>query len=77
MEASKIMTWCWDNGIKIYPKPVLKSSGAKSPKVNIEINYNGQVQKGTEIYSQDKKGAEVLYRKIIELYSWYYARKNS
>ena len=72
----KKIRWCWNNGITIYPKPVPKSSGVKSPKVKIEINYNAQIQQGAEVYSQDKKGAEVLYNKIKELYGWYYDRKN-
>ena len=60
--------YCWDNDIKIYPVPVLRSEGHKSPRCKIEIDYQGSKRQGEQIYKQDNN----LYNKIIELYCFYY-----
>lgn len=54
-------SWCFDNGIKIYP--LASNTGSHY----IEINNNGAIIKSPEEYSQ-----EDVYAKIWELYCHFY-----
>lgn len=55
---------CWDNGIKIYPKPIEQGTWKKSPRCKLVIDHNGKIKEGQEVYNQDAK----MYKKIEELY---------
>ena len=57
------ISWCFKNNIKIIIKPInLKR------EVILEIHRNNKIQKGKEIYKQDKN----LYIKIQEIYLYLY-----
>tara|TARA_B100000768_G_C11269749_1_gene372824 strand:- start:1521 stop:1730 length:210 start_codon:yes stop_codon:yes gene_type:complete len=53
------MSWCFKNNIKVIIQPTQNKRD-----VTIEIHRDHKIQKGKEIYKQDKK----LYKKIEELY---------
>jgi hypothetical protein len=55
------ISWCFANNIKVFVKPV---STAYHPMVKLEIFNNGYIQKGKEVYKQNKD----LKNKIQELY---------
>ena len=59
------MSWCFANDIKLVVKPL---SISRKSKVVIEIHREGKIQKGKEIYRQEKE----LTDKIQELYIYLY-----
>ncbi|MDO5609094.1 MAG: hypothetical protein Q4G08_11635, partial [Capnocytophaga sp.] len=65
MEIHVIRRWCWDNGISIYPIPVIPNGKI----LKIAVNINGNEKIGTQTY--DNKN---VYDKINELYRQIYER---
>lgn len=61
-EQSKAFNKCLDNGIYIYPLPITKTA---RPNVNIVINNNNNIKKGSQVFKQDITMTE----KILELYT--------
>ena len=61
----KAISYCMDNGIKIYAVP------KNSKEYFVEVNDNGQVIRSPEAYNL-KKWSD----KIIELYVFYYYKYN-
>jgi hypothetical protein len=66
LDYHKEIKWCWDNNIKIYPKP---KNGTKLCR--IEINYKGSKHVSPEEYNQRD-----IYQKIIEYYQYYFNKRN-
>ena len=61
----KAISYCIDNGIKIYAVPKTQK------EYYVEVNDNGQV-----IRSPDTYGLKEWSDKIIELYTFYYYKHN-
>lgn len=57
----KAQSWCFDNGIKIYPL------ASNTGEHYIEVNNNGAITKSPNIYPQEE-----VYAKIWELYLHFY-----
>lgn len=73
---NKMISWCWDNMIRVYPRPIPGSEGKQYPQVNIIIDYKGTYKVGTMVYEQ-KNGGKELWKKIDEIYELYYNKYNS
>ena len=54
-------SWCFDNGIKIYPL------ASNTSNHYIEVNNNGAITRSPEEYSQEE-----VYAKIWEIYCHFY-----
>lgn len=63
----KAKKWCWDNGIKIYPLPIVSNGSI----LKIIVNKNGNETLGEQKYDQNQ-----VYEKIKELYSSIYEKNN-
>ena len=72
----KYKKWCWENGIRIYVKPIDGSAGVKQPRVNIVIEINGNQKTGVEVYTQTPIGQDQYSKKINNLYSHFYNKYN-
>ena len=57
------MRWCWSNGIKIYPHPLLSNGTV----LKVMINNNGNERLGNERFTP-----KTIYKKINELYTELY-----
>ncbi|GET48820.1 hypothetical protein RCZ02_16510 [Capnocytophaga felis] len=64
----KIMTWCWNNGVSIYPIPLV-SNGSR---LRICLNNNGKETIGKDIYDN----GPAIYEKIKEMYRAIYKKNN-
>ena len=58
-------TWCWENGIKMYPVPT------HNKEMYIEIVNNGTIIRSPQTYT-----SKTIYDKIRELYCHYYTTNN-
>ncbi|PKH52893.1 hypothetical protein CXF68_20285 [Tenacibaculum sp. Bg11-29] len=63
----RAMRWCWDNGVKFSPFPVVSNGSV----LKIIQSKNGNETLGTEQYTPDN-----IYKKINELYTAIYERNN-
>ncbi|QDP50507.1 MAG: hypothetical protein Unbinned92contig1002_4 [Prokaryotic dsDNA virus sp.] len=70
MDYRKAVSWCLENDIKIYVKPIRQG---KRPPVIIVIDFKGQIKKGKIEYEQNKK---IVWEKINEIYKTYYSLYN-
>ena len=61
----KAISYCMDNGIKIYPVPKNRK------EYYLEVNDNGKI-----IRSPDAYGLKQWSDKIVELYTFYYYKHN-
>jgi len=61
------MSWCWENGIKIFPHPIT-STGCV---LKIVISKNED-----EILGEDRYTPKTVYKKINELYTSIYNKNN-
>lgn len=62
----KILKWCINNDIRVYPKPVRHGRHAK---VLIVLEYKGQIKIGKKEYTQS---SEEYHNKVKEVYEWAY-----
>ncbi len=62
----RIMSWCWDHGIKIYPKPVEK--GMKNYKWWVMIERKGKFPVQSPEYFTKKDLWEVINNYYIHFY---------
>ncbi|MCG8762937.1 hypothetical protein G1K46_09360 [Tenacibaculum finnmarkense] len=58
--------WCWNNGIKIFPKPMVSNGSV----LKIVISNNGVEKIGKDNYDNKE-----VYKKINELYTQIYNKK--
>jgi hypothetical protein len=65
----KEMSWCFKNGVKIYPVPVEHSEGVRRPRCYIYIESNGKTKKLEGDYAQDKKLVDVLMNTYKQIYN--------
>lgn len=63
----KAKKWCWDNDIKICPKPMVRDGSI----VKILISNKGEEKVGKDTYSNKE-----VYKKINELYIKIYNQNN-
>jgi len=66
----KVLNSCWENGIRIYPTPIVGHSD-----VSIIINYYGKESVGELKYSQSLSKKNNVWEKINELYLELYLKK--
>lgn len=72
---SPCMSWCLENDIKIYPIVWKEAMPEKPPRLAIQVDYQGYKQTGEIIWSQrNKKENEAMYKRIRDLYCFYYKR---
>lgn len=60
------MSWCWDNGISIYPVPQVSNGKV----LKICLNKNGVETIGKDIYDNGPK----IYDKIKQMYQTIYEK---
>jgi hypothetical protein len=65
----QMMVRCWENGLRIYPKPIENNN-----KQVLVLEYQNQYQYGKTIYNQTKKDNEIMSDKMRELYVEVYFR---
>tara|TARA_Y100000114_G_scaffold3522_1_gene2875 strand:+ start:1095 stop:1322 length:228 start_codon:yes stop_codon:yes gene_type:complete len=71
------MSWCLKNDIIIYPIIWKESKQQTPPRLAIQINYQGFKRTGDILWSQkNKKEKQKMYKRIQELYCYYYNRDN-
>ncbi|WP_392420119.1 hypothetical protein ACF3OE_00480 [Capnocytophaga canis] len=63
------MSWCWENGITIYPIPLVPNGSS----MKICVNNNGAETIGKDIYYNK---THKIYDKIKELYVTIYNKNN-
>lgn len=66
-EFHKYATWCWENGIKIFPIPL----NATGTVLKIAVEKNGKIKLGEEKYTN-----ATVYDKIKELYKLIFTKNN-
>lgn len=69
-EDAKRFTWCCDNGIRIYPKPVERGMGNKLYYICIEINKKEHCDINK---TYEKNEINII---IYEYYKYYYDKYN-
>ncbi len=71
------MSWCLKNDIFIYPIIWKELNQQTPPRLAIQINYQGFKRTGDILWSQkNKKEKHEMYKRIQELYCYYYNRDN-
>jgi len=69
------MPWCLDNDIKIYPIVWKEASPENPPRLAIQVDYKGFKRTGDIIWSQKNKKENLeMYKRIEDLYDYYYKR---
>lgn len=73
--------WCWDNGVTIYPVPIVNNGNVCKIAINTrgveEIGENEFVAKKVKINKKETKYIHFeLWDKIRELYKTLYEKKN-
>lgn len=61
------MRWCWNNGVKIFPHPLMSDGSI----LKIVVSKNGDETIGTKKYNEKE-----VYKKIDELYTVFYKKNN-
>ena len=65
--------WCNDNGITIFPVPMVNSGGI----YKIAVSKNGEVKQGDQLYKDTpEKGIPAWSDKVWELYKIFYDKNN-
>ena len=65
---NKIMNWCWNNGISIYPVPQVSNGKL----LKICINNKGKETIGKKVFDN----GQAIYDKILDLYRTIYKQNN-
>lgn len=63
----KAMSWCWENGVKIFPHPITQNGSV----LQIVISKNENEKLGEQRYTP-----QTVYKKINELYTSIYNKNN-
>ena len=69
IDDRQMMVRCWENGIRLYPKPF-----DNNKKMNIELEYQGQYKLGTTEFDRTQAGKLAIAKKMEELYVDLYFR---
>ncbi len=62
----KAMRWCWENGIRVLPKPI--DNAGRILKIIVERNKNQEL--GEKTYTNS-----TVYSKINELYTYFFEKE--
>ena len=69
------MSWCLKNDITIYPIIWKEANPQTPPRLSIQVDYQGFKRTGDIQWSQkNKKERHAMYKRIEDLYCYYYNR---
>lgn len=69
--------WCWENGIKIYPVPIVNTGNVCKIAINIRgVEKVGETKFIAKKIDKNKYTHIELWDKIRELYKTIYEKKN-
>jgi len=67
-EISKAKSWCFRNGIRIYPHPL----DAKGTRLKIIVEKRGKQKLGNKVYDN-----ESIYNEMNDLYVYYFEKNTN